>query len=195
MPRLGRLLSVALVAAGPLWATPASAQVNLTPFEDIAGIPEVESGDILQLDDRRVRLYGVDAPEMGQTCQNRRGVEYDCGMAARNLLDRLIAGREVECTLFSEALGNLWPGRCTLNGGDIAATMVIMGYAFVYRGASTRYVDAQSLAQTMERGLWSGRQWIYPWEYRALERDPLGLDDTPLPGEPDPRNPLLQGDN
>ena len=33
----------------------------------------------LQIDDKKIRLFGFDAPEKAQLCKNAQGADYSCG--------------------------------------------------------------------------------------------------------------------
>ncbi len=56
----------------------------------------VSDGDSLRIGDERVRLWGIDAPELDQRCEHG-GKVYDCGKAAQAALSSLIGSRQVEC--------------------------------------------------------------------------------------------------
>ena len=82
------LLGLALAAAPLGW--PAQAE--------IAGPPKVVDGDTIEVQGTAIRLYGIDAPELGQIC--RIGAHaYDCGKIARTALLDLTAGVSVTCKL------------------------------------------------------------------------------------------------
>ena len=54
-------------------------------------------GDTLKSKDAEVRLYGIDAPELYQTCTGADGKAWDCGRAAQAKLKALVARRAVDC--------------------------------------------------------------------------------------------------
>lgn len=54
----------------------------------ISGRAEVLDGDTLTVGGIPVRLVGIDAPELRQTCKDQVGGEYPCGEAASGALIR-----------------------------------------------------------------------------------------------------------
>ena len=57
----------------------------------------VTSGDTFQLDQTNYRLDGVDAPEIDQTCLDKSGDVWPCGVTTRDRLSGYIANRAVRC--------------------------------------------------------------------------------------------------
>jgi endonuclease YncB( thermonuclease family) len=67
----------------------------LAPTGQIQPRGSVVDGDTLELmDAKRIRLWGIDAPEGAQTCQ-RAGRPWRCGDDATRALELLIHGREM----------------------------------------------------------------------------------------------------
>lgn len=58
---------------------------------------KIIDGDTLQLNGEIFRLYGIDAPELKQTCKDSRKRDWSCGRASKAFLEGLIVGRDVEC--------------------------------------------------------------------------------------------------
>ncbi len=156
-------LALALVA-GPV-GPPARAEV--------AGPPRVINGDTLAVQGRVIRLYGIDAPELGQAC--RIGARaYDCGRIARTALLDLTAGVTVSCQLAPaspEAGAEVRIGRCRADGHDLSEGMAYTGWALALRPVSERYVAFEDRARAARRGLWKGR-FVAPWDWRAGARLP-----------------------
>ena len=42
----------------------------------------------LQIDDKKIRLFGFDAPEKAQSCKNAQGADYSCG---KHILQQIVA--------------------------------------------------------------------------------------------------------
>ena len=67
-------LAIALLAVGV--AAPAEAK-RVDPVL-LEGEARAIDGDTLQLGDMRLRLHGIDAPELRQTCENAAGAIWSC---------------------------------------------------------------------------------------------------------------------
>ena len=60
--------------------------------ENIVGIASVIDGDTIEIHGRRIRLFGIDAPESQQFCFRPNGEPWRCGQAASFVLaDRILA--------------------------------------------------------------------------------------------------------
>ncbi len=53
-------------------------------------------GDTVDVNGVRYRLEGIDAPEISQQCRAYSGT-WECGKAARNALEDMTTGKQVEC--------------------------------------------------------------------------------------------------
>ena len=164
---------VAVVCMALLAVPGAYAQIAYDPFEEVVGVAQVEEGDVLAVGGQPVRLYGIDAPELGQMCSTRRGVRFDCGEAARSILERLIGTAEVSCSVYAGLSDGRSVGRCFVGGADLGLAMVSRGWAYTLPSLSNRYGGAQAEAQARRAGLWSARA-QRPWVWRNEQR----LSDT-----------------
>lgn len=52
-------------------------------------------GDTLQVGDTRLRLHGIDAPELRQTCEDSAGEAWACGRRAASELAGAVAGGKI----------------------------------------------------------------------------------------------------
>ncbi len=144
---------------------------------EIAGMPKIIDGDTIEVQGQAIRLYGIDAPELGQACTIKERT-YDCGMVARTALLDLTAGIAVTCKLVSaEAVSaepgrapeDGRPGRCFAQGYDLAEGMAYTGWALAQREVSAHYLVFEERAQAAGRGLWKGR-FVTPWDWRGGTR-------------------------
>ncbi len=131
----------------------------------LRGSPTVIDGNTLELEGRRLTLYGIDAPELGQEC-GLLGRRYDCGDISRAALLDLTAGAEIECRVSAASAG---AAECFADDYDLGAGMVYTGWALADRGVTQRYAKIQARAEAAKRGLWRGR-FVPPWEWRAGKR-------------------------
>ena len=163
---LSSLCLALALAAGPAGA-PARAEVT--------GPPRIIDGDTLEIQGTVIRLTGIDAPELGQSCRIGERA-YDCGRIARTALLDLTAGVTVSCELApaspedNAADGRI--GRCHADGYDLSEGMAYTGWALALRRVSERYVAFEERARAARRGLWKGR-FVAPWDWRAGARLPL----------------------
>jgi endonuclease YncB( thermonuclease family) len=144
-----------------LLATPAAA-------ETVSGQPSVIDGDTLQFERSRVRLFGIDAPELSQTC-TRDGERWSCGKASADRIRALIGSSVVNCTGDElDQYGGL-VATCTVDGTDLNREMVASGWAIAFRRYSERYVNDELRARAAKVGLWSS-DFKAPADYRREER-------------------------
>jgi len=148
-----------------------------SPFRAV--VDHVDDGDTFSVRSGtqvyRVRLSGVDAPEIGQ----RFGVE------SRNRLRTLIFDRTVEVRPVGvDQYGRLLA--CPIvDDGNVCETMVAEGWAWQYRQYSSdaRLAALEQQARGARRGLWTDPDARPPWERRAEERGRSGRGPA---GSPDP---------
>jgi len=114
-------------------------------------------GDSLRRDGADIRLYGIDAPELHQSCSDRNGRDYPCGYQARDVLRRLIDRGAVTCTAVDGDRYGRAVALCRAGDLDLAGEMVRRGFALAYRRHSLDYLDEEAEARRARRGLWQGR--------------------------------------
>lgn len=123
--------------------------------ETVHGLAHAKDGDSLMVGQTEVRLFGVDAPELGQTCK-KGGTVWAFGAEAADRLSMLVAGGDVSCTSMGTDQYNRTLGRCTVGATDINRIVVATGFAVAYRRYSSDYVSAEETAKVNKRGIWAG---------------------------------------
>lgn len=132
----------------------------------LTGYALVLDGDTIVVAGERVRLHGIDAPELDQTFWYR-GQTLPCGAMSLAALGALTAGVKLRCEIIERDRHGRLVAKCfSPNGVDINRRMVFVGWAVAYRQYSLDYVDAEDAARNAERGLWSG-SFLIPWKWRA----------------------------
>lgn len=117
----------------------------------IGGVFRVVDGDSLENGGRRLRLRGVDAPELGQTCRRAEG-DWACGRDARQALVLLMQGQGVICAGNDlDKYGRLLV-TCRDGDRDLNGAMVRQGMAVAFG----RYEQEEQSARSDRLGLWAG---------------------------------------
>lgn len=123
-------------------------------------------GDGFRLNGKRIRLWGVDAPELRQTCE-RGPLPYPCGEEAREVLGALLQGGAVKCQAVDQDRYGRAVARCAVNGRDLGGELVRLGWAVDFRRYSKgSYAGQEQEAREAGRGLWAGK-----FELPALWRE------------------------
>lgn len=151
-----------LLAVLVLGAFAVVAELGLRETET-GGTAYAIDGDTLELSGEHVRLQGIDAPELFQTCQ-KDGRDWDCGRAARKALADALKGGPVACSYGERDTYDRPLARCAVKGRDLGALLVSQGLAVGYRSRDYDREEAEARAQ--KRGIWAGT-FERPAEYRA----------------------------
>lgn len=135
------LVLVALIAA----------KLNDRPDIRHQGAFRAADGDSLILDGQRMRLKGIDAPELSQTCE-RAGQDWSCGRTAQRALQQLVSEGDTQCGGNERDRYDRLLVVCRSHAGDINARMVSSGMAVSYGG----YQREETQARAQKVGLWAG---------------------------------------
>ena len=141
--------------------------------EIIKGTAVVVDGDTLKIDNKKIRLHGIDAPEMKQLCQRTFlsififsfNKNYKCGEISKKKLQGYTKNYNISCKVEGIDRYNRILGTCYKNKININSRMVRLGYAVAYRKYSKKYLSAEREAKREELGLWKGT-FDMPWDWR-----------------------------
>ncbi len=137
--------------------------------EPIVGRASVIDGDTLDVRGTRIRLYGIDAPESGQSCQDAYHKDYRCGQTAALTLSSRIGQGNVTCVARDTDQYGRVIAVCRLGSTDLNEWMVREGHAIAYRRYSQVYVNVELTAKELRRGIWNGT-FQEPSEWRRARR-------------------------
>lgn len=125
---------------------------------------------------RDIRILGIDAPEIKQTCSRATGEHYNCGMVAKHALENFIVGKRVTCTTYKKDIwGRRDLGTCYADGADIGAYLLQEGHAIVLmynkfeKQLLGHYHKLEADAKEKRKGIYAGT-FQTPKEYRKSQR-------------------------
>ncbi|WP_417828281.1 thermonuclease family protein [Thalassospira sp.] len=143
-----------------------------------AGFPDVIEGDKLRFGSMIVELFGIRAPEPGMICR-AGSVEFQCGAAAKQALDRIIENYAIKCQQVSNT--QLFPmlTECQMGQNDLNRLILRAGWAMVdmvscdSHPSCATYLRDQQFAKDNKKGIWMGNP---PSELVALAAKPSARD-------------------
>lgn len=139
--------------------------------------PRVIDGDTLVVNGEHFRLYGIDAPELNQTCPPRSepgqgeqaNKQWAAGYEAKWALQDLVRGGTIHIERHGTDRYKRTLAVVTSElMGDINAEMVSRGMAWAYMQYSWRYGAEQAVAKANRVGIWA-HDCQPAWEYRRGE--------------------------
>nr|WP_114291969.1 thermonuclease family protein [Pseudosulfitobacter sp. DSM 107133] len=134
---------------------------------EFSGPVRVIDADTIDVGTTRVRLHGIDAPEMDQECLTAQGVAYECGRWATDQVRDLFQNRLARCVAVDIDRYNRTVARCVVGDVDMGQEIVSLGLAFAYTRYSDAYVLDEKGAAVNNRGLHAMRVQS-PAQFRAL---------------------------
>jgi endonuclease YncB( thermonuclease family) len=171
-----RQVGALLVLLGVYATNNADFLSDLDQPDDLLGpsIANAVDGDTLFMLGVEVELFGIDAVEQDQICQNAIGVDYPCGRVATQALQQLIAQNDVVCNPLFNVSSIRVVAICELISEDAAAPrspqefltgyrpnnlsrlLVEQGHALGVGIGKDALADEQLQAQTLRAGIWQG---------------------------------------
>jgi endonuclease YncB( thermonuclease family) len=153
---LGKVIALVLIV-GLVLLVERYCQVEAPPFEPGAKIVAIDGDSLRASNGVEYRIFGIDAPELHQTCKEANGKSWLCGRAAKVRLATMIKSGNVNCkTRTKDRFGRI-VAQCSAEGvPDIGEAIVRNGYAIALGFATQNYQDAQVEAEVAKRGMWRG---------------------------------------
>jgi len=170
LSRTGRKIGAFFAAPAVLLLVPAIAAAVTGPDANnnpaiITGQARVVDGDTLDVGPTRVRLEGIDAPELAQTCRTAAGESWDCGKVSAAFLRSLVQHKDLACDRTGSDVYHRTLALCVEDGIDINEAMVRAGMAWAFVKYSRAYVDVEADARARKAGVWQGPAEA-PWDFR-----------------------------
>lgn len=122
------------------------------PPPPVSGLARASDGDSFRLGEDRIRLLGLDAPELAQDCTADDGASWPCGRAARDRMAELLAAGPTDCRPEDVDQYDRLLATCSIGGRDLGATIVAEGLAI----SAGRYWTEEAAARAARLGIWSG---------------------------------------
>jgi len=138
---------------------------NIKTSGPIKGNARVVDGDTIWIGETKIRLFGIDAPETKQECQDANGNPWMAGQDATAFLKTMTDGKEVSCSEHGKDRYGRVIGSCEVGDMDINREMVVVGLARAYRQYSERYLYEEHGAMRSKAGMWGGNCEA-PWDWR-----------------------------
>ena len=145
---------------------------------EIYGIPKVIDGDTVNIDSKKIRLEGIDAPEIKQQCKKpflkisaiigfELNKDYSCGVIAKKKLKDKIDNKKIKCVSSSKDRYKRFLATCYKDKINLNKWMVRNGNAVAYKRYSRDYVRDEAYAKENKLGVWGGT-FIIPEKWRKL---------------------------
>ena len=153
-------------------------------WEQLFSLANAVDGETLFMNGIEINLFGIDAVERDQICQDKTGQDYGCGHDATQALQQLVQSTEVVCLPIVNIDARRALGVCELVGEDtptdddqftgsyrpnnLSRIMIEEGHAISIGIGQRLFEDEQRQAQTLRRGIWQG-SFMPPRSWRSAQ--------------------------
>ena len=146
--------------------------------EEIYGTPKIIDGDTVHINSKKIRLEGIDAPEIRQQCQKvflkisaiigfSFKKNYSCGVISKKKLVDKINKSQINCISSGRDRYKRYLATCYKDKINLNKWMVRNGLAVAYKRYSKDYLGDEVYAKENKLGLWKG-SFIRPEKWRKL---------------------------
>ncbi len=142
----------------------------------ISGNVKVIDGDTIKINKKKIRLFGIDAPEKKQVCKKiyldffifNFQKDYKCGEESTLALLKKVKDKKIKCVLEDDKdRYKRYIGTCYLGEQNINKWLVKNGYALAYKKYSKKYLLDENYAKENKLGLWGGT-FMKPEKWRRI---------------------------
>ena len=132
--------------------------------EEIYGTPKIIDGDTVHINSKKIRLEGIDAPEMRQQCQKmflevsaiigfNLKKDYACGVISKEKLIDKINKSQIKCVSLGRDRYKRYLATCYKDRTNLNKWMVRNGLAVAYKRYSKDYLRDEIYAK--KKQTWS----------------------------------------
>lgn len=137
--------------------------------ETYSGKAFIIDGDTLKINDTKIRLVGVDAPEISQKCKIHGHIE-NCGEIVKLRLVQATSNEIITCYNHGKDFYGRVLAECYINDININKWLLREGLAVYYYSKDFKsYKILESLAKQEKLGLWDS-EFQNPKEYRKQQK-------------------------
>lgn len=174
---IGKLRTWLLGDESKTSAQPSIADINPYDYPSITGYARVISGSIIKVEGVYIKLFGIAAPNIQQTCSNKHGAGYYCGREAAIWLQNWLNNRVVTCYILGQIVRGRATGACFVenNKYDVAAAVINAGWAVAYTRNTQIYVPYEQQAAQNRKGLWQG-EFYKPWDWEKIQNRKVDIE-------------------
>ncbi len=147
--------------------------VRSDEIKEISGNAQIIDGDTIKINSKKIRLYGIDAPEFKQMCKKPNLTiffftftkDYPCGQISTQKLQKKINNKLITCKILDIDRYKRLIGECFKRNLNLNSWLVSNGYAVAYRKYSKKYISNEINAKNEKKGIWQGK-FEMPWDFR-----------------------------
>ena len=155
-----------------------SCLLQIANAEEIKGLAKIIDGDTVHINSKKIRLEGIDAPEIKQQCKKpflkisaiigfEFNKNYSCGVIAKKKLIDKIDNSKIKCISSSKDRYKRFLATCFKDKINLNKWMVRNGNAVAYKRYSKDYVRDEAYAKENKLGVWEG-SFMMPEKWRKL---------------------------
>lgn len=153
--------------------------IEISEQGQIKGKAQAIKGNILEIEQQKIQLYGIDAPELEQLCYVK-GKPWQCGLTAKQKLAEKIADKSLTCLIREEENERIPLAECFIGKKSLNAWLVEQGWAIADRQNSRSFISHEILAQRNQKGIYRS-QFLKPSLWREINSPELTLNsDEPI---------------
>lgn len=147
---------ISIIAVTPLILLYSWIDLNHSPIDIKSSQVRVIDGDSIVINKQRIRLKGIDTPELKQQCYNNNLKRSEpCGTYAKMKLRTLIGSNVVSCSYRGVDRYSRHLAYCYVNDKNLSIELVKQGYAVAYMNNNLLLELYEAIAQIKKLGLWS----------------------------------------